>query len=215
MRRVAFAAASAPRISHNDESTGQVPKGTFKMKNLIGICGAAMIAAVIAAPASAQVAGVYAGTSADGQNISFTVGTDPNTGDLALISAGISFSAPCRGDTGFVLNTSWGFGLTADITNGEVQVTQIDNYFYFQFALKFSADGQSAAGKILSISPTLYPLTNPPPKAWPTSALFCVSPEQTMSLTLQPASDAVSVKVNQQSVRQNVDAKTVKADATK
>ena len=89
MRRVAVAAAAATKLFHNDEINGACPMGTFKMKNLIGICGAAMIAAVIATPASAQVAGVYTGTSADGQNITFTVGTDTNTGDLALISAGI------------------------------------------------------------------------------------------------------------------------------
>jgi hypothetical protein len=156
------------------------------MKSLFNVCGGAILAAALATPAAAQVAGVYAGTSADGVGIQFTVSTDPNTGDLALTSAGIGFSAPCKNST-YVLNTGWGFGLTADIANRKVSYVAIDNYFVFTFNLKFSSDGQSATGSITSVSPTVSPVSNKPNKA-----LFCESPKQDMTLTLQPPSARVS-----------------------
>jgi hypothetical protein len=156
------------------------------MKSLFKACGGIILAAALATPAAAQEAGIYAGTSADGVGIQFTVSTDPNTGDLALTSAGIGFSAPCKNSTD-VLNTGWGFGLTADIVNSKVTYEAIDNYFVFDFSLTFSSDGQTATGTITSYSPTVTPLTDKPKKA-----LFCVSPKQTMSLTLQPPTARVS-----------------------
>jgi len=156
------------------------------MKSLFSACGGALLAAALATPAAAQEAGVYAGTSADGVGIQFTVGTDSGNGDLALTSAGIGFSAPCKNST-YVLNTGWGFGLTADIVNRKVKYVAIDNYFVFTFSLDFSADGQTATGTIISVSPTLSPVSNKPKKA-----LICTSPKQTLSLTLQPASAKVS-----------------------
>lgn len=156
------------------------------MKSLFKACGGIILAAALATPAAAQVAGTYAGTSADGVGINFTVGTDSSNGDLALTGAGIGFSAPCKNST-YVLNTGWGFGLTADIVNRKVKYVAIDNYFVFTFNLTFSADGQSATGEITSVSPTVTPVSNKPKKA-----LFCELPKQGMTLTLQPASARVS-----------------------
>ena len=166
------------------------------MKSMIGVCGAAMMAAAIATPAAAQVAGTYSGTSADGQSLTFVVATDPNTGELAVTSAGIYFSAPCR-DSTYILNTGWGFGLAADIKKGTVRISEYDNYYHFAVTLTFASDGQSATGTIASTSPTLYP-----DSAKPTKALFCTSPEQALSLTLQldaPATPAP--QVNQRNIR--------------
>jgi hypothetical protein len=156
------------------------------MKSLINACGGAILAAALATPAAAQVAGTYAGTTADGVGLSFVVGTDSNNGDLALTSAGINFTAPCKNST-YVLNTGWGFGLTADIVHHKVSYVAIDNYFVFTFSLDFSSDGQSATGTITSVSPTLTPVSNKPKKA-----LFCESPKQGMTLTLQPPTARVS-----------------------
>jgi hypothetical protein len=155
------------------------------MKRIINATGAAIIAAAIATPAMAQVAGTYAGTSADGNGLTFVVGTDPNTGDLAVTSASIFFSAPCKNST-YVLNTGWGFGLNSDIaTNGRVTISSNDNYFTFEIHLDFASDGQSATGTIVSTSPTLDPVG---PR--PTHALICTSPKQALTLTLQASSDA-------------------------
>jgi hypothetical protein len=176
------------------------------MKNMISICGAALIAAAIATPAAAQVPGTYSGTTADGSGLSFVVGTDPNTGSLAVTSASIFFSAPCRGST-YVLNTGWGFGLADDIANGKVTISQVDNYFHFAITLDFSSDGQSATGKITSTSPTLYPVSTRP-----TKALICTSPKQALNLTLEVGAQPAKLKVNQQSVHRNATDENVKSD---
>jgi hypothetical protein len=153
-------------------------------KNIINACGAAIIAAALATPAIAQVEGTYVGTSADGNGLTFIVGTDPNTGDLAVTSASIFFTAPCKNST-YVLNTGWGFGLNSDIKFRRVAISSNDNYFAFAITLDFASDGQSATGTITSTSPTLTPVG---PR--PTHALICTSPKQELALTLQPAADA-------------------------
>lgn len=166
------------------------------MKSMIKLGVAAILAAAVAVPASAQVAGVYSGTSQDGQSVTFTVGTDTNTGNLALVSAGLSFSAPCK-NSRFVFNSTWGFGLNNDIADGAVSFTSDDPYFVFNVSLQFSSDGQSATGTIESISPTLYKQGPNPRKA-----LICTSPTQPLSVTLQPAGTA-QPKVNQRHERPN------------
>jgi hypothetical protein len=155
------------------------------MKRIINATGAAIIAAAIATPVMAQVAGTYSGTSVDGNGLTFVVGTDPNTGDLAVTSATIFFSAPCKGSS-YVLNTGWGFGLNSDIAaNGKVTITSNGNYYAFDVHLDFSSDGQSATGTVVSVSPTLDPVG---PR--PTHALICTSPKQALALALQASSDA-------------------------
>jgi hypothetical protein len=152
----------------------------MKMKGIINVGGAAIIAAVLATPATAQEVGTYKGTSADGQSLTFVVGTDPNTGYPALTSAGLSFSAPCKNST-VVLTTAWGFGLMQDIIDRKTgQFSQTDSYFTFDLKLDFAADGQTATGTIRTYSPTLDPVGSKP-----TKALLCESPMQALSLTLQ------------------------------
>src|SRR5471032_1019850 len=155
------------------------------MKTIINACGAAIIAAALATPAMAQVAGTYAGTSTDGNAVKFVVGTDSTTGEFAVTSASIVFSAPCKNST-YVLNTGWGFATLADINRARsVVIAAHDNFFRFNIALDFASDGQSATGTILSTSPTLFPVG---PK--PTHALICTSPKQNLTLTLQSSSGA-------------------------
>jgi len=145
---------------------------------------AAALVAALASPAAAQVAGTYSGTTADGNNVSFTVGTDPNTGNLALTSASVSISALCS--DGSTFNTGWGFGFSPlpDISHHKVTSDGGGPYLTTDFSLTFSADGQSATGTIYEAVPTLTPV-GPKPK----KALFCSSAQQSMGLTLQSGSD--------------------------
>jgi hypothetical protein len=160
-------------------------QGRFAMKTIIYAYGAAIIAAALATPSMSQVAGTYAGTSADGNAVSFVVGTDTNNGELAVTTANISFSAPCKNST-YELNTGWSFGLLADINKArKVFISENGNYFRFKISLDFDSDGQSATGTILSTSPTLYPVGPNPARA-----LICTAAMQALSLTLQSSSDA-------------------------
>ncbi len=145
----------------------------------------AALAAAIASPAAAQVAGTYSGTSADGNTVQFVVSTDSGTGFLAVTSATDFFSALCN--DGSTLNTGWGYGLTADIVNRKVKNITPNNYFTITFNLVFAPDGQSATGNITSISPTLTPV-GPRPK----KALICTSPSQTLGVTLQSGAAKVA-----------------------
>jgi hypothetical protein len=150
------------------------------MKRLMSVpLALAGVFACAISPAAAQVAGTYSGTTADGNGVSFTVATDPNTGLLAVTGAGIGFSDMCR--DGSTLNTGWGYGLNQDIVARKVSNTTAGSYFTITFNLTFAPNGQSATGRIASFSPTLNPVG-----PHPTSALYCKSPMQSMSVTLQP-----------------------------
>ena len=147
----------------------------------------AMLAAtaIIAGPATAQVAGTYSGTSADGNSVSFTVGTDPDTGDLALTSGSISFSDLCHDGSTFSGGFGFGFGPLADIVNRKVTSDGGGPYLTTDLNLTFSIDGQSAKGFITTVSPTLTPV-GPHPRR----ALFCKAARQSMAVTLQSGSQA-------------------------
>jgi opacity protein-like surface antigen len=138
----------------------------------------AALAAGLASPAAAQVLGTYTGTSADGNGVSVTVGTDPNNNDLAITGASVGFSAPCKGSTGFVLDTGWGFNPNADIVNGKVTVNYDFSYLSSTITLTFNNNTNTASGFITDISPTLY-VVGPKPK----KALFCESAKQAVTLT--------------------------------
>jgi hypothetical protein len=146
----------------------------------------AALAAVAATPATAQLAGTYSGTSADGNSVNFVVSTDPGTGVLAVTSGSNFFSALCAKD-GSILNSGWGYGLTQDIVNRQVSAVLANPYFTISFKLRFAANGQSATGSISTISPTLTPV-GPAPK----KALYCKSPMQALTVTLQPPAARVT-----------------------
>jgi hypothetical protein len=148
---------------------------------------ALMVAGV--GPAAAQVAGVYSGTSMDGNGITLDVSTDTGTGLLAVTGASIGFSALCS--DGSTLNSGWGYGLTQDILNRKVKNTTAGYYFTITFDVTFSRDGQSATGTISTVSPTLSPVGAKPKKA-----LFCTSASQPLGLTLQADGAKVRPPVN-------------------
>jgi len=139
--------------------------------------GAAILAAAFAAPATAQIAGYYDGTSADGLGVSFQVGTDPSNGNPAIVSAGFNFAAPCK-NSSLVLDESQGYFITADISNRNVTDTTSTPFYWIKFSLKFSSDGLSATGTVTSVGPYLNPANSPPIKS-----LTCKSPTQSLSVT--------------------------------
>jgi hypothetical protein len=124
----------------------------------------------------AQQAGTYTGTSADGQTVSFTVGTDSDN-DLAVTGASIGFQAPCKGGTMPTLYSGWGFGTDAVISAHKANMVAADPYFYITADLKFS--GSTVSGSITTRTPDLDPGNTPP-----TKADFCESPKQAYSATL-------------------------------
>jgi hypothetical protein len=136
----------------------------------------ALCAIVLSAPGSAQTAGTYTGTSADGQTVSFTVGTDSDS-NLAVTGASIGFAAPCKGGTAPTLYSGWGFSADAVIANHKTTMTAPDPFFYIVADMHFS--GSSVTGKIITIAPYLDPGKTPPNKAD-----FCESPAQAFSATL-------------------------------
>lgn len=145
------------------------------MKHLFVTAAAAL---ALAGPAAAQVAGVYSGTSADGNGVSFTVDPD-GSGGFKVTSAVVFFSDVCSDAS--ILNTGWGYGLDQPIVARKVSDTTAGPYFTITFNLKFSNNGQTATGSVTSYSPTLTPI-GPKPK----KALFCSSPQQDMGVSLQP-----------------------------
>ena len=136
----------------------------------------ALCAIALSTPGSAQTAGTYTGTSADGQQVSFVVGLDGGN-NLAVTSASISFAAPCKGGTAPTLYSGWGFGTDAVITKGKATMTAPDPFFYIVASLKFS--GSTVTGNISTRAPYLDPGKTPP-----NIADFCESPVQAYSATL-------------------------------
>jgi hypothetical protein len=136
----------------------------------------ALCAMALSTPGSAQQAGTYAGTSADGQGVSFVVGNDSNN-VLAVTSASINFQAPCKGGSAPTLFTGWGFGTDAVITAKKATMTAPDPFFYIVANFKFT--GSTVTGFITSRAPYLDPANTPPIRAD-----YCVSPRQAFSATL-------------------------------
>ena len=150
------------------------------MIRLLALPAAAILAASLAAPASAQVVGTYSGTTSDGTGQSVTVTTDAATGLPEITSAGFNFSAPCKGAV-YKVQSGWGFAPNLDVTGGAISTVSYDNYFQFTWSLAFSADGSTATGTLKTVVPTLYPTNGPA-----TKALVCRTKALKMKLTLQP-----------------------------
>lgn len=154
--------------------------------------GLSLLASTVAGLASAQQAGTYAGTSADGQNISFTVGTDTNTGALMITGFQFGLTANCNPGA-FTFNTGWGLG--ADGTGADIvgkSVTYHNSYAYVDVIapIHFGAAG-AASGFITSYTPTFVPVSSGAPK----KAAFCTSARQTFTATLGTSSSQAPAAV--------------------
>jgi len=131
--------------------------------------------------AEAQKAGTYFGTSADGQFLNFTVGTDPITSNLAVLEAGINFDATCSGGNPN-MQQSWGLGFTQDIASRKAAVLFAGQDIYVTANLIFAANGNTVSGTITTRSVAFAPSTTAP-----TKAEYCISPKQAFSATLSGA----------------------------
>ena len=154
------------------------------MKSMIIVCGTAVLAATLAAPASAQVAGVYTGTTANGEYVTFTVSTDPTTGNLAVAGGELDVVARCK-DSMYVYDSGWAFDNPAgagDIIDGQFAFSTYANAIVASVTLDFASDGQSATGTSKTIVPTLWPVDPNPIRG-----LICSTGTQSLSVTLQPA----------------------------
>jgi hypothetical protein len=136
------------------------------------LAGSGLSAAALAAP----TAGTYTGTSADGQGISLTVGTDGN-GDLAITSASISIQATCM-PGGTTAYTGWGYGQDAVIAKNKFSYVESFDYLYEPVKGTFSGD--TITGTISSDVPGFAAVT----KGAPTKSVFCKSLTQSFTATL-------------------------------
>jgi len=141
--------------------------------------GAAFFAA---SPLQAQTAGTYTGTSADGQSLSFTVGTDSSDA-LAIISVSTSVNALCPDGSPFPFGS--GYGQDVVINDGAVDYTEYYAYLWQKVTGHFV--GNTFVGHIISITP--YLLLSP--TGLPRTAEACKSANQTFTTTLEAADAAV------------------------
>jgi len=149
------------------------------------LVAAAALTAALASPAAAQVVGTYIGNAADGSYFSVTVGVDSNTSLYEIVGASVNFTAPCKGTTGYVLNSGWGFDPETDITNDAVTVNYDFNYGSIAFTLTFDNSNNTVAGSVSTIAPTLYQVGVKPKKA-----LICTSNKQAVSASFTGSANA-------------------------
>jgi hypothetical protein len=148
------------------------------MRHLLTIACAMSCAMVFGSGAEAQKAGTYFGTSADGQFLDFTVGTDTNTNTLAVLEAGINFDAACNGGNPDLIE-SWGLGFTQDIADRKATVVFDSQDIYVNATLTFSPNGNTVKGTIDTRVVGFAPSTGAPAKAE-----FCQSARQAFTATL-------------------------------
>jgi hypothetical protein len=138
-----------------------------------GIVGTACL---ISGGASAQAAGSFAGTSADGNTISLTVTQSGSTYTVAGMSVGMSAFCKKLGDT---KDEGWGFFSGADISTGSTDFTSANDYYYIAGSMHFVGHS-TIKGTITSYTATFVPGATPP-----NGAQFCTSPKQAFTLTAQ------------------------------
>ena len=144
---------------------------------------ASAILAASAGAASAQQAGTYSGSMADGTNISFTIGTDGQTGALQVTAASIGVSDTCNPGA-FSYNTGWGLGGDGtDLSGNKGSYTYSFGYLYVTATLSFS--GANLKGTVENATPTLIPPATG--SGEPKKAAYCSSKKQAYTATLQPA----------------------------
>lgn len=128
--------------------------------------------------AQAQKAGTYAGTSADGGNISVTVtGT---TGNFTLSNMNVNFQAHCT-HPARTANEGWGFFLGQAIVSGDNNFHSGNDYYDITGVLHFPSD-KKIMGSITSVTAVFVPGATPPAQAQ-----FCKSAKQGFTLLFQAA----------------------------
>ncbi len=145
--------------------------------------GLLILAAMASRPAHAQKAGTYTGTTADGKEISFTIGTDPFTGQTAVIDFSETYMDTCPAaidsTIGGLINQNYGPG--ADIPAGPDTVfTASSMAIWVSATLHF--EGNRVSGQVSNEVPILI-TTNPYPDK-PKRALLCTGKRQHFSAVL-------------------------------
>lgn len=130
----------------------------------------------VALPATAQQAGFYAGTSDDGNSVSFTV--DEDGGDFTLTNSNVNFTAGCK--KGDPASEGWGFFVGKPINDGKVNFVSSNDYYYTTVKVTFTSDTK-LKGTIESRT-AVFDKGNPP-----TDARYCISKKQNLSATFQGA----------------------------
>ena len=147
----------------------------------------------LAGAASAQQAGTYAGTTADGSTINFTVATDTATGALQITAFGFSFKDTCS-PGGFTFDSGWGLpGQPGDLTGSTTTYTFSFAYVDVTATIVFS--GSSAKGTITNVTPTFVPpaISGAAPK----KAAFCSSKKQAYTASISSGSAPPDAKLVQ------------------
>ncbi len=166
-------------------SNGEIMFDSFGLFRRSGVFLSALCMVGIGFPAAAQEAGTYSGQTADGNPISFSLGSDPNTGKLELTSLNVTFKAQCAA-TGTSVTKGYYIGLATgtDVRKGKVSyVYSADPQIYISTAIDFP-NKTTASGSTGSRIALLIP-GSPPSKAQ-----LCVSQRQAFQAAFQTAGPA-------------------------
>lgn len=144
---------------------------------LRALVSATALAAVAAMPlaARAQQAGVYSGTTADGNTITFTIGTDSNTGALQVTALGFGLTDTCN-PGGFTYSTGWGLGGDGTDLTGSTGTYNYTGYGYLYVSATLKFTGNTLTGTILNATPTLIQPTTAGSE--PKKAAYCSGKKQ-------------------------------------
>ena len=147
------------------------------MKRNSLFAGVTAAACLIACDVDAQSAGVFTGTSDDGQFISVTVTKSGSTYTVTNMS--VNFAATCK-HTGLTDNDSWGFYLGDDISGGSLNFSTKNHYYDMEGSMQF-AGKLKIKGKITTYEAVFVPGPMPPKQSQ-----FCISAKQDFLLTKSP-----------------------------
>ena len=132
--------------------------------------------------ASAQVAGTYAGTSADGQSISISVTFDSGTGLYEITGATVWYNVHCTGlGTGITINEGLGWNPGTELNPGANQMTFSGNEENIFANLGWHKYSNAFTGNIDTRIAALVPNG----AARPNHVMYCESASQPLTLTYQ------------------------------
>jgi len=139
---------------------------------------AALLGLCFAAPAQAQVAGTYAGTTSQGLTISLSL-ADDGSGGLVFTGQTTQWNEPCKtGDTKFAW---WGVGAYTPLTGNKVSQTYTGNALWEKVSMTFT--GTTVTGKFSGSEATYTDVNS---STYKTEA--CHSGPLTFTATLQAVS---------------------------
>jgi hypothetical protein len=144
-------------------------------------------ACLIGGGASAQTAGSFAGQTEDGNLISVTVTQSGSTFTVTGMSVGMT--GACK-KTGLTVNEGWGFFSGADISSGQTDFSNGNDYYYFVGSMHFSGH-TVIKGTITGYTATFVPGATPPAQAQ-----FCTSHVQGFTMTKQAPAKPVALPSN-------------------